>query len=78
MPERRNVWARGIYRVLKDGRLTDRAVLNEVQFRLITLLHRAGFPAYPMAFVAGPANLYMWQDDDGGLTMPMAIVAGWR
>ena len=68
MLERRNGLARGIYnRLHADGRFVDRAILNEVQYRLRAMLQHWGFSAYHRAFEPDPVELYSWQDHDADL-----------
>ena len=64
MLERRNGSAPGIYnRLREDGRFVNRAILNEAQYCLSTLLNNVGLAAYRMAFRSIPADLYSRQDN---------------
>ena len=62
---RRNVLARGICSPrAADGRLPNRASLDEMQFRLSTVPSRGVFATYEMAFGADPVYLSMSRDVD--------------
>ena len=55
----------GIYdRLAANGRVSDRAILNKVEFRLNPVLSHRGFRAYQMVFWSTAIVVCMWQGDD--------------
>ena len=55
-----NGLALGIYsRLPADGEHSERAISNEVQFRLSAMLSNSGFSAYKMVSGSNQADLYM-------------------
>ena len=68
MPDRRNGSLRGMYNRLAAGdRFASRATLNEVQFRLNTILSPGDFSANQLAFGPNPTDLSMWHDGNSVL-----------
>ena len=65
---RRNELDRGIYkRVAAESRFPGNAILNEVQWRLDTLISGVGNSAYLLVFGSNSLDLFRWNDKDAGL-----------
>ena len=66
--ERCSGLVRGIYnRFVADYRSSSRQILDEVLFRLGTLLSASGYLAYQMVSGSSPADLHEWKACGGGL-----------